>query len=202
MPHFKWIAALAAVITLAFGLAAPAAAQVQKSGKATLRRSEHIDITVVRFPGNQFIFGGSITGILFNETDQGFGHNMGVSCAAGGNVVDLAKGVFRPLMNGCVMRDKDGDAYLTEYVCNFSSYDEWCTGRIVAGTGKYSGISGTVRFKPLPGSGTHFRRSCVEAPKADDCKSYFSSAFDTATGVTYHLSGEETAIEEIEWRIP
>jgi hypothetical protein len=200
MFHFKWITVLA--VAFALGLAGQAHAQVQKSGKATFRWSRHLDIDVVRFHGNQFIFGGSLTALQINEADQGFGHNMGISCAFGGNIPDLAKGLFNPLMEGCVARDKDGDAYFTEAICEMSAWGEWCMGKIVGGTGKFAGMTGTTRARLLPGSTNHFRRSCVEAPKVEDCKPYFNSAFDVPAGVTYHLSGEETEVVEIEWRIP
>jgi len=192
--------AISCGLVVLFGFGSIAQAQVQKSGKVTLKAIDHIILVVQRFPEKSFISGGSTSGVYVSEPGGGFGHGMAYQCSGGEEVSDLPKGVFPMRFWGCIARDKEGDAIFTITKCSMSSSTDWCGGNIVGGTGKYAGITGTTRMQ-WPAD-TNFRRRCVAAPKDEDCKAYYASGMKVPVGVTYEIEGEEMEINEWEWKIP
>jgi hypothetical protein len=185
---------------LALGLAAPAEAQVQKSGKAKFRTNNHFLYVVQKFPDGQLSASGSIQGIQLNGAGEGFGHELGFECSIYIDIKDLANGVFPLQVYACIYRDKDGDAIFTKSSCSTSSWDDWCGGRIVAGTGKYAGITGTTRDKG--DGGIAARRHCIVSAKPEDCQATYPSAGKVPAGVTYTAEVDQFGTLEWEWKIP
>jgi hypothetical protein len=194
------VAGVFGLAMLVLGLAMTAEAQVQKSGKAELLSIGHYEFTVQKFPDGSYHVAGATRGIYYNKAGDGFDHNMGSECSLYDQVSDLAKGTIPVRIWACIVRDRDGDAIFTKTSCSTTTWDDWCGGKIVAGSGKFAGISGTLRGKS-EGS-QYYRRTCLAAPKADDCKAYYASAGSIPVGVTYSLVGEGGDVEEWEWKIP
>ena len=200
----RHVALAVTVITFGFvfllGYAGAVHAQVQKSGKATMQINSMTVYTIQKFPDGVYIAAGSQRGVAYNKAGEGFGNGMGFECAIYLEITDLAKGVFPLIVSGCINRDSDGDAIFTKGTCNQSSYDDWCPEKIVSGTGKYAGITGTIRTK---GDGApYIRRSCLAATKADDCKAYYTSAGSVPVGVTYAIEVHDRSVSEWEWKFP
>jgi hypothetical protein len=201
MNAMRWVAgAVVMVLALLLTAGAPAQAQLAKSGKAVLELIEHEDLVVEKIGPTAYFASGTHQGIQYNKSGEGFGHDMGYHCSVYFDITDLPKGVFAAFMAGCIVRDNEGDAIFSRFNCATTSWDDWCGGKILGGTGKYAGITGTVRNK---GDGEYFRRrSCLVALKPDECKAYFTSSGSVPIGTTYALQSEGKSIEEWEWRIP
>jgi hypothetical protein len=118
------------------------------------------------------------------------------------DIPDLPKGVVAAELQACILRDRDGDAIFTKISCGLSSWDDWCGGKVVSGTGKYAGISGTIRTKRFVGGANSYRRSCIASPKPEECKAFYGSGAQVTVGTTYALEGLGTQLEEWEWKIP
>jgi hypothetical protein len=92
---------------------------------------------------NRTVSAGVVAGVIFNETGKGFLHKARVDCAL---MNDVNQG--RANAHGtCVVTDADGDKAFLEWKCTGAM--PACPGdeRWVGGTGKYTGMSGAMKFQ-------------------------------------------------------
>lgn len=185
-------------LALALGVAEPA--QAEKSGKSTFQVVEQENVIVQKFPDGLYMASGTHKGVFHNKSGDGIADNMAYECSVFFDIPDLIKGVVAAAADGCILRDRDGDAIFTKIDCSIKSWEDWCGGKIVGGSGKYAGISGTTRYRRDGPFG--YRRSCIASPKPEDCKTFYGSSGQVPVGTTYGNEGQGTAIVEWEWRIP
>ena len=138
------VAAVFGVAVLVLGLAAPAEAQLAKSGKFTAQFNWHFQGTNNELGEKYSSAFGQAWGVVNNSAGSGFLHNAGSRCAS----LNVAKEGKANDAGGCVLWDADGDAVVLDYSCASDS-DGWCKGTFewTGGTGKYSGISGKTKFR-------------------------------------------------------
>jgi hypothetical protein len=87
----------------------------------------------------------------------------------------------------CQILDADQDAIFTSAKCRFNSWTDWCNGTIDGGTGKYAGITGTMRWTysldaPL------FERTQPAGPHTPKA--------------LYEAQGEVSLPYELSWKLP
>jgi hypothetical protein len=130
------LASTAVVVTLC---AAPAvSAEFPKTGEAEYD-SYYVDNVLAKIDSEAGT-GGIVeeTGITRNVKGEGPFHDMSVRCLYHWSLVEAA----RHSNGSCVHTDKDGDNV-------FATFDDNTT-YLMGGTGKYKGITGTVRYTEAP----------------------------------------------------
>jgi hypothetical protein len=182
------------------GPANPAHAQMAEWTSASLLALEHVDFVVVRVSDKAYQSSGKLTGTLLTNlvgAQGGPAIHFVYVCAASAEIADLKNGVIPKKTGDCTFQDRDGNAIYTASECSLRSRDDWCAGRITGGSGKFTGIAGTIRHRnPAPGK---FKRTCV-ANAAADCDAIFATAAAVPVGTRYHLEGDWAVPYEWEWR--
>jgi hypothetical protein len=92
---------------------------------------------------NRTVYSGVVTGVIFNDAGKGFLHKARVDCTLMNDVNQGradAKGT-------CMVTDAEGDKAFLEWKCTGAM--PACPGdeRWVGGSGKYTGMSGTMKFQ-------------------------------------------------------
>ena len=132
----------ASAVAIATALSAPAWSQdaLPSSGDFTLRYTwvnpTTSEFGVVPRSDDPTAFaeaGGWIAWLMTADNSDGFGHKMTGKCVG---MTRQAGGAFELVAGNCVYTDADGDQLFEEY--------DGLAGRWVGGTGKYSGITGTL----------------------------------------------------------
>jgi len=130
------LASTAVVVT--FCATPTGSAEFPKTGEAEYD-SYYVDNVLARIDSEAGT-GGIVeeTGITRNVKGEGPFHDMSVRCLYHSSLV----GAARHSNGSCVHTDKDGDNV-------FATFDDNTT-YLMGGTGKYKGITGTVRYTEVP----------------------------------------------------
>jgi hypothetical protein len=130
------LASTAVIVT--FCVAPAVSAEFPKTGEAEYD-SYYVDNVLAKIDSEAGT-GGIVeeTGITRNVKGEGPFHDMSVRCLYHWSLV----GATRHSNGSCVHSDKDGDNV-------FATFDDNTT-YLMGGTGKYKGITGTVRYTEVP----------------------------------------------------
>jgi hypothetical protein len=124
--------------------------------------------------------------MLITKSDSRFLSFAQYNCGYAEAYIDFDKGVFQHF-EACMLQDRDKDLISTSGYCEMKSWGDTCSTTITGGTGKYAGITGTLKWAFNPDS-TDFTRHSPRDPQ--QVKERFES------------SGEISELVEISWKLP
>jgi hypothetical protein len=157
-----------------------------KSGTALFDNPGHWHCTNYKTGDKRLGSSGEWWGMLVPKSESKFLKLADWQSVYGEQWNDFDKGIMTHIERGQIL-DGDKDAVFTSANCKLNSWSDWCVGTLEGGTGKYAGISGTIKWSYNPESSA-FERTVPNGPH--EVKARFDSA------------GESSLLVEISWKIP
>jgi hypothetical protein len=136
------LVAMAMLGGAAAGAQEPAA--IPKEGTASYTTMGSLTTAALPMGKDQVGLSWEFLGVTVSDDPKGIVHNASVRCAG---AVHIAAGEYQEFANSCVFTRPDGDqAYATETASGKLGGMIKGTSRMVGGTGKLAGISGSSEF--------------------------------------------------------
>ncbi len=139
----KTFVLIAVTVAIAWTGAAAAADELPRSGTFSAHYGWTFTGQVQELGADHSVSVGSVPGVMFNDAGKGFMHKARTDCTI---LNDVRQG--RANARGtCVVTDAAGDEIFVEWSC--AGTMPACRGdqRFLGGTGRYEGISGSMKFQ-------------------------------------------------------